>query len=118
VHTRVWQPKSPQPPLKHGFKLFDKCKKSGIYKFFKLLPKVPCGTIKEIERVSERPFGVPLLQQSSTNSTQKEKKNEKDFLGKKDRILKYQCLTIELIRSEERQHLSLTSELSLELVRL
>ena len=84
----------------------------------KLLPKVPCGTTKEIERVSEHPFGVPLLQQSPTNGTQKEKKNEKDFLGKKGRILKYQYLSIELIRSEERQHLSLTSELSLELVRL
>ena len=114
----MWQPKSLQPPLKHGFKLFDKCKKSGIYNLLKLLSKVPCGTTKEIGRVSEHPFGVPLLQQSPTNGTQKEKTNEKDFLGKRGRILKYQYLSIELIRSEERQHLSLTSELSLELVRL
>ena len=85
--ARVWQPKSPQPPLKHGFKLFDKCKKTRIYKFFKPLPKVPCRTTKDIERASEHPFGVPLLQQSPTDGTQKEKKNEKDFLGKKSRIL-------------------------------
>ena len=62
VRSRVWQAKSPQSPSKHCFKLFDKCKKSGIYKLFKPLPKVPCGTTKEIERVSEHPFGVPLLQ--------------------------------------------------------
>jgi len=48
----------------------------------------------------------------------KAKKNDKDFLGKEGRILKYQCLSIKLIRSEERQQLSLTSELSLELVKL
>ena len=89
-----------------------------MYTFFKPLPKVSCGTTKEIERVSEHPFVVPLLQQSPTNGTQKEKKNEKYFLGKKVRILKYQCFSIELIRSEERQYLSLTSELSLKLVRL
>ena len=59
-----------------------------------------------------------LLQQSPTNGTQKEKKNEKDSLGNEGWILKYQCFMIELIRSEERQHLSLTSELSLELVGL
>ena len=61
---------------------------------------------------------MPLLQQSPTNGIQKEKKNEKDFLVKKGRILKYQCFSIELICSEERQHLSLTSELSLEVIRL
>ena len=63
-------------------------------------------------------LGVPLLQQSPTNGTQKGKKHKKEFLDKKGQILKYQCLSIELIRSEERQQLSLTSELILELVKL
>ena len=34
---------------------------SGIYKLFNPLQKVPCGTTKEIEKVNEQPFEVPLL---------------------------------------------------------
>ena len=65
--------------------------------------KFHVGQQKEkIERVSEHPFEVSLLQQSPTNGTQKERRNEKDFLGKEGRILKYQFLLIELICSEER----------------
>jgi len=58
---------------------------------------------EKIKRVSEHPFGVPLLQQSPTNGRQKERRNEKIFLGKEGQILKYQCLLIEFILIEERQ---------------
>ena len=76
------------------------------------------GTTRKVEKVNKHPFGMSLLQQSPTSSTQKGKKNEKDFLSKDGRILRYQCPSIELIHREERQQLNLTSELSLELDKL
>jgi len=75
----------------------------GIYKHQKQVPKVLCGTRKEkIERgkgslVAITPNNPALMAYKVQHS------QEKMIWAKEGQILKYQCLSIELIRSEMRQ---------------
>jgi len=58
---------------------------------------------KKCKESEQALFWAAITPTIPINGTQKGKKNEKDFLGKEGRMLKYQYLSIKLICSEERQ---------------